>query len=318
MPDDKKRALGKALKSRLHDHERSFIFVAKTPVIALNSILTAATDDPVVKKMSWKRISWISIFLLAACLFSAGLATDTMLGFERNPSDSYRQEIEIFERLISDERDAEDLTDSEKQKILQFRQDISRIADTAKHPFVRWASLILVFIALGLISVSLTSMSIHFMGKTTAAIAITDSTLLIVGAILVNSLVSLLIFVLEVVILSIVSSALLIFAFSLVGILFELGPLWGAASFAGYGVVSWITAPIWLKALAAASLVPFLALVIAILLSVIAKPLINPLSLLLTTLLRRAVTHQDGVIAFFAIAFICLASAITAATNIVR
>lgn len=318
MTDDKKRTLGEALNCRLHDQERSFVFVAKTPIIALSSILTDATDDPILKKKSWKRTSSISVFLLSACLFSAGLATGTMLGFEQNPGDSYRQEIEIFERLISVEHDSEDLTDTEKQEMLQFRQDVSRILETAKHPFARWASLTLVTVAIGLISVGLTSMSLRFTGKTTTAITTTDSPLLIAGAILLNGLVSLLIFVLGVVVLSIVSSALLMFAFSLVGILFKLGPLWGTASFASYGVFAWITAPIWLKALAAASLVPFLVMVIAIIFSVVVKPIINPLSLLLTTLLRRAVTHKDGVVAFFAVGFICLAAAITAATNIVN
>lgn len=317
MPCETKRALGKDVKQRLDGQDRSFVFVAKTPVIALNKILTAANSDPVVKKRSWKRISWISVFLLSACLFSAGLATETILGFEQNPNDSYRQEIEIFERIISEESDVEDLTVSEKQKILQFREDVSRILDTAKHPFARWVSLALVSIVLGLASIILTSISLHFTSKITAEITTTDSPILIVGAILLNGLFSLLMFALGVVVLSIVSSALLIFAFSLVGILFKLGPLWGTASFMGYGIFAWVTAPVWLKALASASLVPFLVMIIAILLSVIAKPIINPFSIVLTKMLRRSVSYQDGVIAFFAVGFFCLASAILAATNMV-
>lgn len=318
MLDDQKLRLGEELSRRLAERHISLAFVAKTPILAFNRILSAALFSPVTRKTSLRRAASVSSLLIATCLVSAGVLTNTTLGFEESPSDSYRQEIKIFETLAVEENRLSELTDEQQQEMSQYRQDMMHILETAKHPFARWASIIFVTVLTIIISVYFTIFSLSLTAKTTKAIVTTDQPLLLFGAILLNGFGSLIVFIVELVFLSIASSTLLLFLFSFAGILFELGPMWGLAGFSGYGVFAWITAPIWLKALATASIIPFLLMAVAIALTAIIFLIRRPLSSFSGLLLKRVATHRDGPIAFLATSFFCLAVAITAATSLIN
>lgn len=269
-------------------------------------------------QISWKKTASISSLLIAACLISGGFLTDTFLGFEESPSEAYRQEIKTFENAVANVHRQRKLANDEQQRLDQYREDMSRILETAKHPFSRWVSIALVVALLVFASVTSTTMSLLFTAKTIKAVASTAEPLLVAGAIFLNGAVLLVIFLVELVALSIASSVLILLLFSFAGILFELGPLWGVVGFSGYGIFAWITAPIWLKSLASASLVPFLLVVLSAGLTVVLFPIRKPLILFLRSLLHRAGSNRDGPIAFFAYSFFCLSAAITAATALIN
>lgn len=316
--DDQKMLLRDELRERLNRSPTSFAFIAKTPILALDKVFSGALNNPASGRASRKRTYLVSSLLIVASLFSAGFTTDSVLGFEESPSDTYRKEIRFLEAFITQEKVPENASPEEVKELKQLREGVGRILETAQHPFTRWVSLAFVATLMGIISVAGTSFSLTFAARTARAIITTDHPILLIGAVLLNGCGSLLIFFVEIIALSLASSILLLFAFSLLGILLELGPGWGLAVFSGYGVFAWLTAPVWLKALAIASMIPFLLMVVAIVVTAIIFPIRKPVFAFLESLFQRLVTHREGPVAFLATAFACLAAAIIAATALIN
>lgn len=244
--------------------------------------------------------------------------TDTFLGASVTPWEAYDQELSRLERVIVTGRDEEirDASEEDREKTERYYASLENLISNAKKPIWKVAYISSLLIIAFIVAIGMTMFSIGFSRKVARELLKTESLLLINSALLLGMVVSSLLFGLAIVVLFTLTSGFLLHVPSFASILLTKSSLLGAGVVAGYSFLAWYVSPIWIKAAAAAAIVPTMLLVIAGILSGAMYPVRHRLGPAICNLIARALESKNGALAFFATGMGLLAAAITLAVSV--